>query len=74
MHDGSLGTKSTFFKSIKPLPKYDGGTDNNPWIPKGTKVPTENGKEVAVSAQPKTTAVSKQKLSIDDNLTEQQRG
>ena len=34
-------------KSIKPLPKYDGG--ENPWIPKGTKVPTENGKEVVVS-------------------------
>lgn len=74
LRDGSLGTKSTFFKSIKPLPKYDTGTDNNPWIPKGIKVPTENGKEVAVSAQPKTTAVSKQRPSIDDNLTEQQRG
>ena len=56
----------------KPIPKYDGG--DNPWIPKGTKVPTENGKEVVVSAQPKTTAVSKQRHSIDDNLTEQQRG
>ena len=56
------------------LPKYDTGTDNNPWIPKGTKVPTKNGKEVTVSAQPKTTAVSKQRPSIDDNLTEQQLG
>ena len=32
------------------LPKYDDGTDDNPWIPKGTKVPTENSQEVRVSA------------------------
>ena len=32
----------------KILPKYDDG--DNPWIPKGTKVLTENGKEVVVSA------------------------
>jgi len=33
------------------LPKYqyDVGTGGNPWIPKGTKVPTENSKEVIVS-------------------------
>ena len=56
------------------LPKYDYGTDDNPWIPKGTKVPTENSQEVRVSAQPKTTTVSKLVQAIDDNLTEQQRG
>lgn len=27
-------------KSIKSLAKYDSGTDDNPWIPKGTKVVT----------------------------------
>lgn len=41
------------------LPKYqyDGGTGGNPWIPKGTKVPTENSKEVIVSMQPRTTYI-----------------
>ena len=68
---------SKYERNISPLdyinlPKYDSG--ENPWIPKGTKVPTENGKEVVVSAQPKTTVVSKQRPSVDDNLTEQQRG
>lgn len=66
--------KSKTFDCGKPLPKYDGGTDDNPWIPKGTEVSTKNSKEVVVSAQPKTTVVSKQRPSIDDNLTEQQRG
>lgn len=70
---------SKYERNINPLdyinlPKYDGGTDDNPWIPKGTEVSTKNSKEVVVSAQPKTTVVSKQRPSIYDNLTEQQRG
>lgn len=52
------------------LPKYDGGTDDNPWIPKGTKVPTENSKEVVVSMQPKTTETSKNSKSILDTATD----
>lgn len=61
---------SAFFKSIKPLPKYDGGTDDNPWIPKGAKVPTQNSQEVRVSVQPKTTEISKNSKSVLDTATD----
>ena len=49
-----FGTK---YNRSRLIPKYDGGTSDNPWIPKGTKVPTENSKEVIVSTQPRTTYI-----------------
>ena len=32
--------KEKVYDAGRPIPKYDSGTDDNPWIPKGTKVVT----------------------------------
>lgn len=53
----------------KALKKYDTGTgdEDNPWIPKGTKVATQNSEPV--SAKPKTTVASASAPTILDTAT-----